>query len=90
MYSFADGYSTYNQIHVVQSDWYKTTFTTMWRIFIYVMISFRLCNVPATFQTTMTYMFSDLLHKSMAVFIDVFCVYGPKKSHFEDLQPCFE
>lgn len=29
MYSFADGYSTYNQIHVVQSDWYKTTFTTM-------------------------------------------------------------
>jgi hypothetical protein len=38
MYSFADGYSGYNQIHVVQQDWYKTAFTTPWGTFIYIVM----------------------------------------------------
>ena len=44
----------------------------------------------ATFQRTMTYMFSNLLHKSMPVLFDDFCVHGPKESHFEDLWASFE
>ena len=90
MYSFADGYSGYNQIHVVQGDWYKTAFTTPWGTFIYIVMPFGLCNAPATFQRAMTYIFAYLLHKSMAVFIDDFCVHGSKESHFEDLRTCFE
>ena len=88
MYSFADGYSGYNQIHIMQREWYKNTFTTLWRTFIYIGMPFGLCNAPATFQRAMTYSFADLLHKSMVVFIDDFCIYG--SSHFEDVQACFE
>lgn len=74
MYSFADGNLEYNHIHVVQSDWFKMAFITLQGIFIYVVIPFGLCNASATFQRAMTFIFSDLLHKSMTVFIDGFCV----------------
>ena len=90
MYSFADRYSGYNQIHVVQGDWYKTAFTTPWRTFLYIVMPFGLCNAPATIQKAMTYIFADLLYKSMAVFIDDFCVHGSKEGHFEDLRAYFE
>ena len=90
MYLFVDGYSRYNQIHVMQGDWYKTAFTTPWGTFIYIVMPFGLCNAPATFQRAMMYIFANLLHKSMAVFIDDFYVHGSKESHFEDLRACFE
>ena len=51
---------------------------------------FELSNTLATFQRTITYIFPDLLHKSMAVFIDDFCVHDPKENHFEDLRAYFE
>ena len=37
---------------------------------------FGLCNAPATFQRAMMAIFSDLIEKSMEVFMDDFSVYG--------------
>jgi Reverse transcriptase (RNA-dependent DNA polymerase) len=37
---------------------------------------FGLCNAPATFQRAMMGIFSDLIEKSMEIFMDDFSVYG--------------
>ncbi|KAH9317692.1 hypothetical protein KI387_019461, partial [Taxus chinensis] len=52
-YSFADGYSGYNQVRIVEKDQLKTTFTTPWGTFAYRVMPFGLCNAPATFQRLM-------------------------------------
>lgn len=77
IYSFADDYSGYNMIHIVQIDWYKMAFTTPWGTFIIV--------VMPQLHLKGQYIFSDFLHKSIAVFIDNFCVHS-EVSHSEDLR----
>lgn len=81
--TFMDGYSRYNQISITQEDHHKTAFTTPWDTFIYVVISFGLCNALATFQRAMFYTFFDLLYKSMMVFIDDFSTQSSKINHLE-------
>ena len=75
---FLDGYSRFSQIHVLQSDQEKTTFTCP---FGYRHMPFGLCNAPATFQRCMTAIFSDFSEKIVEVFMDDFSVYG---SSFDD------
>ena len=53
LYSFADGFSEYHQVKIVHEDQFKTTFTLSWDTFCYKIMSFRLCNAPATFQRLM-------------------------------------
>ena len=48
-YSFGDGYSGYNQIHIAKEDQLKITFTTPWGTFAYRVMPFGLFNAPATF-----------------------------------------
>jgi len=61
-----------NQISIAREDWSKTAFITPWGTFIYNVMPFGLCNAPSAFQKVMSYAFSDLLHKSMIVYIDDF------------------
>ena len=42
---------------------------------------FGLCNVPATFQRLVMYIFTDLLYKSMTVFIDDFSTQSNSSQH---------
>ena len=49
-FSFMDGYSGYNQIHIALEDQDKTTFTCPWGTFAYRVLPFGLCNAPTTFQ----------------------------------------
>jgi len=48
-FSFLDGFSWYNQIHIFPEDRNKTTFTYPWGTFSYRVLPFGLCNSPATF-----------------------------------------
>ncbi|XP_058764942.1 uncharacterized protein LOC131638400 isoform X1 [Vicia villosa] len=75
-YCFLDGYSGYNQITVNPADHEKTAFTCPFGIFAYRRMPFGLCNAPATFQRCMQAIFSDLIEKSIEVFMDDFFVYG--------------
>ncbi|PKI74728.1 hypothetical protein CRG98_005055 [Punica granatum] len=50
-YYFLDGYSGYNQIHIIAEDQEKTTFTCPYGTFAFRRMPFGLCNAPTTFQS---------------------------------------
>ena len=53
MYSFADGYSGYNQVRMAFTDQPKTAFITAWGVFACTVMWFGLRNAPGTFQRDM-------------------------------------
>ena len=89
-YSFLDGFSGYNQIQIVFEDQLKTTFTTDWGTYAFIIMLFGLCNASATFQRIMMVAFLHYLHKFIEIFLDDFCVFGKKEDHVEQLAKCFE
>ena len=76
-YCFLDGYSGYNQIAVDPRDQEKTAFTCPFGVFAYRRMPFGLCNAPTTFQRCMLAIFSDMVEKSIEVFMDKFSFFGP-------------
>jgi hypothetical protein len=51
MYTFGDGYKGYHQMKMVLKDQLKTTFTTQWGTFCYIIIMpFGLCNDLGNFN----------------------------------------
>ena len=81
-YCFLDGYSGYNQIAVDPRDQQKTAFTCPFGIFAYRRMPFGLCNAPATFQRCMLAIFSDMVEKSIEVFMDDFWIFGPSFDNY--------
>ena len=70
LFSFMDGFSSYNQIKMALEDMEKTTFLTMWGTFCYKVMPFRLKNVGATYQRAMVTLFHDMMHKKIEVYVD--------------------
>jgi hypothetical protein len=64
-FCYLDGYSSYHQIPIHPDDQSKTTFMCPYGTFIYMQMSFGLCNAPASFQRCMMVMFSNLIEKVM-------------------------
>ena len=75
-YCFLDGYSGYNQIVIAPEDQEKTTFTCPYGTFAFRRMPFGLCNAPGTFQRCMMAIFSDMLEKTIEIFMDDFSVLG--------------
>ncbi|KAL5576650.1 hypothetical protein UlMin_018349 [Ulmus minor] len=75
-YCFLDGYSGYNQIAIAPEDQEKTTFTCPYGTFAFRRMPFGLCNAPVTFQRCMMALFSDMIEKTMEIFMDDFSVLG--------------
>ena len=75
-YCFLDGYSCYNQIAIAPEDQEKTTFTCPYGTFTFRRMPFGLCNAPGTFQRCMMAIFSDMVEKTIEVFMDDFSVLG--------------
>jgi hypothetical protein len=83
-YCFLDGYSGYNQVPVGPEDQEKTNFTCPFEMFTYCHMPFGLCNAPATFQRCMISIFSDMVERSLEIFMDDFSVFS---SSFEECLP---
>ena len=75
-YYFLDGLSGFYQIPIAPEDQEKTTFTCPFGTFAFRRMPFGLCNAPATFQRCMISIFSDMLEKSIEVFMNDFSVFG--------------
>ena len=75
-YCFLDGYSDYNQIAIAPEDQEKTTFTCPYGTFAFRRMPFGLCNAPGTFQRCMMAIFSDMVEKTIEIFMDDFSVMG--------------
>ena len=75
-FCFLDGYSGYNQITIAPEDQEKTTFTCPYGTFSFRRMPFRLCNSSGTFQICMMAIFSDMVEKSIEVFMNDFSVFG--------------
>ena len=75
-YCFLDGYSGYNQIAIASEDQEKTTFTCPYGTFAFRRMPFGLCNAPGTFQRCMMAIFSDMVEKTIEIFMDDFSVMG--------------
>ena len=73
-YCFLDGYSGYNQIAIAPEDQDKTTFTCPYGTFAFRRMPFGLCNAPGTFQRCMMTIFSDMVERTIEVFMDDFSV----------------
>ena len=75
-FCFLDGYSRYNQITIALEDQEKTIFTCLYGTFAFQTMPLGLCNAPGTFQICMMAIFSDMVEKSIEVFMDDFSVIG--------------
>lgn len=68
--SFMDGFSKYNQIRMAPEDREKKEFITPWGTFCYIVMSFGLRNVDATYQREMKTLFHDMMRKEIEVYVD--------------------
>ena len=71
-YCFLDGYSGYNLIAIASEDQEKTTFTCPYGTFAFRRMPFGLCNAPGTFQHCMVVIFSNMVEKTIEVFMEEF------------------
>ena len=86
MLSFMDEFLGYNKILLSEEDQDKTSFTTPWGTYYYVVMPFGLKNVGATYQHTMMAIFHDMIHINMKVFVDDILVKSrTQKEHPEAL-----
>ena len=86
MYSFMDGFAGYNQIMMVVIDKMKTSFTTEWGVYCYLVMPFGLKNIGATYQRMSTVLLRDMIHKKIEVYVDDMMVKSPtREGHFEAL-----
>jgi hypothetical protein len=79
-------------VSITLEDWNKTTFISPWGTFIYVVVPFGLCNALDYFQIVMTYVFFELVHKPIVVFIDDFINehQTSQEEHLKVLKACFQ
>lgn len=66
----------FHQIRLAPEDVPKIAFRTHDGHYEYLVMSFGLCNAPATFQATMNDISRELLHKSVIVFFDDILVFN--------------
>ena len=89
-YSFLDGLSRYNQVHIRDQDQLKTIFTIERGTSAFNWMPFGLCNAPRTFQRLMMDIFQDFLRNFLEVFIDDFAVFSLQKDHLHYLRKTFQ
>ena len=87
VFSKIDLRSGYHQIKIKPEDIPKMAFTTRYGLYVYLVMSFGLINVPANFMYLMNSVFMPELDKFVVVFIDDILVYSKnKKEHAEHLR----
>ena len=91
MMSFMDSFLGYNQIKMAPKDMTKTTFTTEWRIYCYMVMSFGLKHAGATYQRMAMALLHDMMHNEVEVYVDDMIVKSKdRENHTTNLRKFFE
>ena len=91
--SFMDGNAGYNQIFMAEEDILKTTFRCPGHIglFEWIVMTFGLKNVGATYQRAMNFIFHEFIGKLVEIYInDVVVKSGDFTKHLADLRKVLE
>ena len=88
-YTFMDGYAGYNQISIAVKTLTGRPSPLLGKTFVWVVMPFGLCNASAIFQRLVMYIFTDLLFKSMTIFVDDFSTQSRACSHLECIREAF-
>ena len=72
----------YNNVHIKENDEWKTAFTCFHRSFEPLVMYFRLCNLPATFQAMMNEIFTDM-DNVVVVYIDDLMIFTKTENQAE-------
>jgi hypothetical protein len=84
VFSKIDLCSSYHQINIRDEDIPKTTFSTRYGLYEYLVMSFGLMNAPAHFMYLMNYVFMLELDKFVMDFIDDILVYSKSMEDHEE------
>jgi hypothetical protein len=76
--------SSYHQIKIHEKDISKTSFSTRYGLYEYLVMSFGLTNAHAHFMYLMNSIFMEELEKFVVVFIDNILVFSRSKKEHED------
>jgi hypothetical protein len=83
IFSKIDLNSGYHQLRIREEDIEKTAFSTRYGHYEYIVKSFGLTNVPATFMEAMNRMLHDYLDDFIVVFLDDIFIYSMSKEEHE-------
>jgi hypothetical protein len=87
VFSKIDLHSGYDQIKIRASDILKTTFSTRYGMYEYLVMSFGLINAPTYFMYLMNSVFMPEMDKFMVVFIDDILVYSKNEEEHAIFMP---
>ena len=83
-FSKIDLRSGYHQVRIADKDIDKTTFNTRYGSYSFKVLSFGLCNAPATFMNLMNSIMHEYLDKFVIVFLDDILIYSKTLQEHEN------